>query len=68
MPKSRFLTVANMSLNAISENFQIYSTFRGVENFTCLKEQISLYLSVLKRFTLENNMKPIISSCRQYGS
>ena len=31
------------------------------ENITCPKEQISLYLSVLKQFTLENSMIPDIN-------
>ena len=33
------------------------------EKFTCPKEQISLYLSVLKQFThFENSIKPDINS------
>ena len=34
------------------------------ENLTCPKEQISLYLSVLKHFTLfENSIKPDVCFC-----
>ena len=32
------------------------------ENFTCPNEQISLYLSVLKQFTLSKSMKPDFNS------
>ena len=32
------------------------------ENFTCQKEQISLYFSMLKKFFFKNSMKPDINS------
>ena len=32
--------------------------YLSIENFTCLKEQISLYLTVLKNYSFKNSMKP----------
>ena len=37
--------------------------YLSIENFTCPKEQISFYLTVLKQFILlKNSMKPDIST------
>ena len=41
-----------------------------IENFTCPKEQISLYLTVLKQFILSKTVwnQIYINSCKQYGT
>ena len=44
--------------------------YLSIENFTCPKEQISLYLTVLKQFILSKTVwnQMYINSCKQYGS